>query len=49
MATVRAIVCGERNPQKLAKLRNYRLRASEEDVAHGAAWRGTGGRISCLC
>lgn len=39
MAIIRAIVAGERDSRKLAALRNYRVRASEVDVAK--ALRGT--------
>lgn len=39
MAIIRAIVAGERNERTLAALRNYRVHASEEEVA--AALRGT--------
>lgn len=39
MAIIRAIVAGERNGSKLAQLRNYRVRASEQEVA--SALRGT--------
>jgi transposase len=38
---IRAIVAGERDGEKLAKLRNYRIRASEQDIVralHGT-WR----------
>ena len=34
MAIVRAMVAGERDPHRLAKLRNERIRASEEEIAH---------------
>ena len=30
---VRAIIAGERDPYKLASLRNYRVKASEEEIA----------------
>jgi transposase len=33
LAIIRAIVGGERDPQALAKLRNYRIRASEAEIA----------------
>ena len=33
MAIIRAIVAGEREPGNLAKLRNYRIHASETDIA----------------
>jgi transposase len=34
MAIVRAILSGERNPRELAKLRDARIQASEEEIAH---------------
>ena len=33
LAIIRAIVAGERNPEELAKLRNYRIHASEVEIA----------------
>lgn len=38
---IRAIVAGERNGQKLAQLRNYRIRASEREIAQAlcGTWR----------
>jgi len=33
LAIIRAIVAGIRNPQELAKLRNYRIHASEAEIA----------------
>jgi transposase len=41
MAIIRAILSGERDPWKLAKLRDPRVRASEEEVAHSLQgnWR----------
>jgi hypothetical protein len=33
LAIIRAIVAGERDPQALARLRNYRIKASEADIA----------------
>jgi transposase len=33
LAIIRVIVAGERDPQVLAKLRNYRIRASEAEIA----------------
>lgn len=41
LAILRQIVAGERDPQKLAKLRDRRLRASEEEVARSlyGTWR----------
>jgi transposase len=40
-AIVRAILAGERNPEKLAKLRDWRIKASEEEVARSLEgnWR----------
>jgi transposase len=37
MAIVRAIVAGQRDPKELAKLRDRRIRASEEEIAHSLA------------
>jgi transposase len=41
MAILRAIVAGERNPWSLAKLRDRRIQASEEEIAHSLQgnWR----------
>ena len=41
LAIIRAIVKGERDPRKLAKLRDGRIHASEEEVAHSleGQWR----------
>src|SRR5215469_3152415 len=41
MAILRAIVGGERNPWILAKLRDHRIQASEEEIAHSlhGNWR----------
>ena len=33
MDIIRAIIAGERNPRELAKLRNYRVKASEDTIA----------------
>jgi transposase len=40
-AIIRAIVTGERDPRKLAKFRNYRIKASEEEIARSLEgnWR----------
>lgn len=40
-AIVRAILAGERDPHRLAQLRNYRVRASEEEIAQSLEgnWR----------
>jgi len=41
LAIIRAILTGERNPEKLAKLRDWRIKASEEEVARSLEgnWR----------
>ena len=39
-AIVRAIVAGERDPHRLAQLRNYRVRASEEEIARSLEGNG---------
>jgi transposase len=41
MAIVRAIVQGQRDPQELAKLRNWRIQASHEEIVHSlnGNWR----------
>jgi transposase len=41
MAIVRAILSGERDPRELAKLRDRRIQASEEEIAHSLEgnWR----------
>ena len=41
MAILRAIVGGERNPWTLAKLRDKRIQASEDEIAHSLQgnWR----------
>ena len=41
LAIIRAILNGERNPEKLAKLRDWRIKASEEEVARSLEgnWR----------
>jgi transposase len=41
MAILRAIVGGERDPQRLARLKNERVRASQEEIAHSLEgnWR----------
>ena len=46
LAIIRAILAGERNPEKLAKLRDWRVKASEEEVARSleGKWR----EDSCL-
>ena len=41
LAIIRAIVKGERDPYQLAKLRNYRIQASEEEIVRSLEgnWR----------
>jgi transposase len=41
LAIIRAILAGERDPKKLAKLRNWRIKATEEEVARSLEgnWR----------
>jgi transposase len=41
MAIIRAILAGQRNPWELAKLRDPRVQASEEEIAHSleGTWR----------
>ncbi len=41
LAIIRAILTGERNPEKLAKLRDWRIKASQEEVARSLEgnWR----------
>jgi transposase len=39
LAIIRAIVAGERDPWKLAKFRDRRIRASEEEIAHSLEGR----------
>jgi len=41
LAILRAILAGERDPRQLAKLRDWRVRASEEEIAHSLEgnWR----------
>jgi transposase len=39
LAIIRAILKGERDPYKLAKLRNYRIQASEEEIARSLEGR----------
>jgi transposase len=41
MAIIRKILAGERNPRQLAKLRDKRVQASEEEIAHSlqGTWR----------
>jgi transposase len=43
MAIIRAILAGERDSRKLAKLRDPRVRASEEEIAHSleGTWRAS--------
>ena len=51
MTIVRAILKGERDPKQLAKLRDPRVKASEEEVARFAlarVWKATGTTVNCL-
>jgi hypothetical protein len=43
LAIIRAILTGERNPEKLAKLRDWRIKASEEEVARSLEWNSRAG------
>ena len=45
MTILRAIVDGERDPTKVAKLRDWRCRKNEEEIANSSA--GTGVRTTC--
>jgi transposase len=45
---VRAIVAGERDPYKLARLRNYRIRASEETIAKSLMGNWREEHLFCL-
>lgn len=47
-AIVRAIVAGERDPYKLAQLRNYRIRASEEHIAKSLMGNWREEHLFCL-
>jgi transposase len=48
LAIIRAIVAGERNPQELAKLRNYRIHASEAEIAKSLEGTWKEEHIFCL-
>jgi transposase len=45
---IRAIVAGERDPKKLAKLRNYRIHASEEKIAKSLEGNWRDEHVFCL-
>jgi len=45
---IRAIVAGERAPEKLAKLRNYRIHASEEKIAKSLEGNWREEHVFCL-
>lgn len=45
---IRAIVAGERDPRKLAKLRNYRVHASEEEIAKSLEGNWREEHVFCL-
>lgn len=45
---IRAIVAGERDPHKLAKLRNYRVHASEETIAKSLEGNWREEHVFCL-
>jgi transposase len=45
---VRAIVAGERDPYQLARLRNYRVRASEDDIAKSLMGNWREEHLFCL-
>jgi len=48
LAIIRAIVAGERDPQALAKLRNYRVKASEADIAKSLEGTWKDEHLFCL-
>jgi transposase len=48
LAILRAIVAGERDPQALAKLRNYRVKASEADIAKSLEGTWKDEHLFCL-
>jgi transposase len=48
LAIIRAIVAGERNPHKLAKLRNYRIHASEAEIAQSLEGTWKEEHLFCL-
>lgn len=45
---IRAIVAGERDPVKLAKLRNYRIHASEQEIAKSLQGNWRDEHVFCL-
>jgi len=48
LAILRAIVAGERDPQALARLRNYRVKASEADIAKSLEGTWKDEHLFCL-
>lgn len=48
MAIIRAIIAGEQDPQKLAKLRNYRIRASEAEITKSLEGTWKAEHLFCL-
>jgi transposase len=48
LAIIRAIVQGQRDPQRLAQLRNYRVRASEQDIARSLQGTWKSEHLFCL-
>lgn len=48
LAIIRAIMAGEREPVKLAKLRNYRIHASEADIAKSLEGTWKAEHVFCL-
>ena len=48
LAIIRAIMAGERDPIKLAKLRNYRVHASETDIAKSLEGTWKAEHLFCL-
>ncbi|WP_159911847.1 IS110 family transposase [Pantoea sp. 18069] len=48
LAIIRAIVAGERDPQRLAQLRNYRVHASEQEIASSLQGTWKDEHLFCL-
>jgi len=48
MSIIRGIIAGEQDPQKLAKLRNYRIRASEAEIAKSLEGTWKAEHLFCL-
>lgn len=48
MAIIRAIVAGERDPQRLAAMRNYRVHASEQEIARSLQGTWKTEHLFCL-